>query len=311
MKPAAHSLVVCTYNRRRDLERCLASLLPDLGDAELIVIDDGSTDDTPAYLASLPSDPRIKLVRVANQGLSVNRDLGARLSTAPWITYLDDDAWVPPGWLARLHLVCARLDPGIAAVGGAVRLPWTAPPPAWLHPDLVCYLTQFAPSPEAMTTSGDIPFVGANMTLRRDWLERIGGFAHGLGRRGGNLLSREETQLWNRLHAAGAMGYHDPELWIWHDLPPARLRRRWFLRRLYWEGVSWEIESADRAGPRPSRLRRWIRAARRAALGFAGARPLTRLVRARNPAERFKILIDLAFQLGVASAVAKGLRPAP
>lgn len=309
MNSSTHSIVVCTYNRRPELERCLTSLLPQLQGEELVVIDDGSSDDTPSYLGTLPPLPGLRTIRVANQGLSVNRDLGARLSSGEWITYLDDDAWVPDGWLAQLRAVCAAQPHEIGAVGGAVRLPWNGPPPAWLHPDLVCFLTQFEPVPEPATMRENIPYVGANMTLRRRWLDKSGGFAHGLGRKGGNLLSREETQLWNRLRAVGAVGRYDPSIWLWHDLPPARLRRSWFLRRLYWEGVSWEIETSSAAGAVPPWLHRQARAARRVASALARQTP--RFILSRDARTRFKVCIDFAFQLGVAAAVAKGLRASP
>ena len=308
MNPA-HSLVICTYNRRAELNRCLDSVLPDLGEDELIVIDDGSSDDTHAYLSSLPPRPGLRTTRVANQGLSVNRDLGKSLTSAPWITYLDDDAWVPEGWLGRLRAICSAQPPEIGAVGGPVRLPWSAPPPAWLHPDLVCYLTHFEPLPEAATLTETIPYVGANMTLSRAWLEKSGGFARGLGRKGGNLLSREETQLWNRLRAVGASGRYDPSLWLWHDLPPSRLRRSWFLRRLYWEGISWKIETSTLETTSTSHLRRQALALRSVLTTLARQTP--RFLLARDSRTRFKTCIDVAFNLGMAVAIAKGLRATP
>lgn len=307
MTSPAHSLVVCTYNRRAELGRCLDSLLPQLReDVELIVIDDGSTDDTPAYLASLPPRPRLRIQRVTNQGLSLNRDLGARLASAPWVTYLDDDAWVPEGWLDRLRALCANLPPETAAVGGRTRLPWRDARPAWMHPDLACYLTEFDPSPETATHPDFVPFVGANMTVRREWVLKVGGFADGcLGRKKGSLLSREETWFWKRIRAAGARGLYDSDIWVWHDLPPSRLRRRWFLRRLYWEGYSCQIEHSLSAEAALPRFRRLTRAA-----GLVLATSLRRLPRAvlsRGPADRFKAWIDIAFQLGAAVAIAKGL----
>ena len=309
MSPPAHSLVVCTYNRRRDLQRCLETILPDLGDDELVVIDDGSTDDTPAYLASLPVRANLRLVRVANQGLSANRDLGARLSSAPWITYLDDDAWLPEGWLDHLRAATPGLAPDVALLGGPVSLPWRGARPSWLSPSLRCYLTEFSPSAGELAAPDTLPCVGANMTLRRSWLERVGGFTRGLGRRGGNLLSREETHLWKRLRAAGARGRFDPALWLWHDLPPSRLRRRWFLRRLYWEGISWQIENTPPGGPAVSTMRLRARAAR-LVLGTT-LRLLPRAFLSRDSSARFKAWIDIAFQLGSAVALAKGLRPTP
>jgi glycosyltransferase involved in cell wall biosynthesis len=300
-----HALVVCTYNRRNELQRCLESLLPQLRQEELIVIDDGSTDDTAHYLESLPHHEGLKIIRVSNQGLSTNRDLGAQESTATWITYVDDDAWAPHDWLNNVREACANQPPNVAALGGPVKLPWTGPPPSWLPPKLRCYLTEFSPSRELFEHPDTMPYVGTNMTLNRDWLERIGGFASNLGRRGSNLLSREETQLWNRLRALGARGHHAPVIWLWHDLPASRLNQRWFLRRLYWEGVSLYIETASKGEPKrplPSRCLRAIRPLIQTVL--------TRLPRwlfAPDAQSRFQAMIDISFQFGATRAAMQDL----
>src|SRR5205085_10184984 len=105
---------VCTYNGGRTLDQCLRSLLDlDYPDYEVIVVDDGSADDTPAILARFPG---VRAVRQPNRGLSVARNVGLREATGEVVAYTDSDCFADPDWLA--HLVYQLQQSGAAAVGG-------------------------------------------------------------------------------------------------------------------------------------------------------------------------------------------------
>src|SRR5262249_39034610 len=68
------SVVVCTHNGARTLEQCLRSLLAlDYPDYEILVVDDGSTDDTLAIMARFR---QVRVIRQTNQGLSAARNTG-------------------------------------------------------------------------------------------------------------------------------------------------------------------------------------------------------------------------------------------
>jgi glycosyltransferase involved in cell wall biosynthesis len=92
----AVSIVLPTFNRVDVIGRALDSVRRQtFGDFELLVIDDGSTDGTAELVAGL-GDPRIRVVRQANAGVYVARNLGLQESRGRWITFLDsDDAWAP------------------------------------------------------------------------------------------------------------------------------------------------------------------------------------------------------------------------
>jgi GT2 family glycosyltransferase len=104
------SIVVPTYNRLPLLREAVASVFAQtLTDWELIVVDDGSTDETVAWLESL-ADARVTVVRDAHTAnRSRLRNLGVERSRAPWIAFLDsDDLWLPEKLVMQLDRLSAH-----------------------------------------------------------------------------------------------------------------------------------------------------------------------------------------------------------
>jgi len=102
------SVVIPLYNKQDFIERTVASVLSQTyGDFELIVVDDGSTDDSVRRLASI-SDPRMRIVRQENAGEGAARNKGMRESAREWIALLDADDYWFPDHLAELAEIIAR-----------------------------------------------------------------------------------------------------------------------------------------------------------------------------------------------------------
>jgi glycosyltransferase involved in cell wall biosynthesis len=89
------SVVIPTYNRAALLQKTIASVLAqNYSDYEIIVADDGSTDETGQVLASFGD--KIRVCRQENKGQGAARNLGARNSTSEYLAFLDsDDLWFP------------------------------------------------------------------------------------------------------------------------------------------------------------------------------------------------------------------------
>lgn len=97
MRTPAVSVVIATRNYGQYLAEALRSVLDQTWrDLEVLVIDDGSTDDTPAIVRPFLADPRVRYHRTDGLGQSRAKNLGIQLSRAPLIAFLDgDDAWAP------------------------------------------------------------------------------------------------------------------------------------------------------------------------------------------------------------------------
>ena len=105
------SIVVPTYNRAslacRAIDSALAQTWPNL---EVVVVDDGSTDDTQTALAAYASDPRVVCVRhERNRGATQAKNTGLDRLTGEFATILDSDDVLVPGAVERLMMEFARL----------------------------------------------------------------------------------------------------------------------------------------------------------------------------------------------------------
>ncbi len=91
--PPLVSIILCTYNRASLLTRAITSVLAQShGHWELIVIDDGSVDDTELVVMPIvKSDPRIRYCYQANHGLAFSRNVGIALARGTYTTFLDSD----------------------------------------------------------------------------------------------------------------------------------------------------------------------------------------------------------------------------
>lgn len=89
------SVIIPTYNRAHLVCQAIESVLAQTAQAdEIIVVDDGSTDDTQDHLQSFEN--RIKIITQANRGISAARNIGIKTAQFEWLTFLDsDDLWKP------------------------------------------------------------------------------------------------------------------------------------------------------------------------------------------------------------------------
>lgn len=225
-KMPTFAVVIPTFNRSARLSEALRSVLAqDSSDFEVVVVDDGSTDDTERVVRGFES-PRVAYVRQENAGVNAARNLGAATTTAPWLVFLDDDDEVAPIWLDGLR---RAIQPGRAVISCGAT-----------HVDLATGKTTVV-VPRDMGPAYDHHvglFDTGSFAVRRDAFETIGGYAVG-------LPSGTHKELALRLlpacTAAGwSVGFvSDPLVKV--NQRPRKTRARSHPRNLY-QGASYLLE---------------------------------------------------------------------
>jgi O-antigen biosynthesis protein len=160
------SVVVAVYNGAATLGECLAGIARlEYPDYELIVIDDGSTDDT----AKIAEQHGARPISIPNGGLSRARNLGIETAKGEIVAFIDSDAYPDPQWL--YHIVTSMEEKQAAAAGGPNVLPTGA--------NFIEEVVDCAPGNPTHVLLDDeraehIP--GCNMAYRKDALHEIGLF---------------------------------------------------------------------------------------------------------------------------------------
>jgi GT2 family glycosyltransferase len=200
--------VVPTRDRPGHLAACLGSLRASLDvDDELIVVDSASTMRD---VAGVAHDQGATVLREELPGASRARNRGWRAARNELIAFVDDDVRVSTGWAdAVVAAFVAR--PGTAFVTGRLDLP---PDVGWTDVPIAVIDRTEAGMLDA--TTGSLLGHSANLAVRRDALEAVGGFDERLGA-GADLRAAEDNDLWDRLFASGRTGVYEPEASGWHE----------------------------------------------------------------------------------------------
>lgn len=237
-------MAVCTVRADHDLASAVDSVLPQLGSGELLVVWSGArTADAPEVLT--PLDPRIRVVAEPRRSSAAARSAALAAAAAPVVLFLDDDCIAAPGWVEAMAAAMAPED--VAAAGGTIEPRWPGGRPRWLHPRLATSYGERA--------AGDThhhPFA-ANMAVRVAAVRAVGGIDPDLGHHGATPGLHEETELVDRLVAAGHRVEDVSGATVTHRVRLDQVRRRWLLRRSWYEGRSDAIVDRRRGRGQPGR----------------------------------------------------------
>jgi glycosyltransferase involved in cell wall biosynthesis len=199
------SAIVCAYNEARSLPACLYSLLaqtrsPD----EIIVVDNASTDETGAVARAVPG---VRVVYEPVRGLVVAREAARTAATSDVLAYVDADCRVPLQWLERVERRFHGRSEVVAVSGPYRYYDWdyTGRALLWTYDWVVAPPTHFLV--HRVLGLGAVLY-GGNFAVRRETLDRIGGFDRSVEFHG------EDTNLGRRLTPLGSVELAR-ECWVW------------------------------------------------------------------------------------------------
>ncbi len=203
--PADVAVVVPTYNCAQYLARALDSVTAQTYRSfQLFVIDDGSTDNTEEIVGKFPSECVFE--KQAHAGPAAARNRGIRISSSPYIAFLDaDDVWLPQKLERQIKLLERRPEVGLVcsdcAVGGITE------------PDSSYFQRRAMPQSEVFERLvKDCFIVTPTVVVRRECLLAFGGFNEALG-------VSEDLNLWLKIASRCAIAFIPEVLAVRYNRP--------------------------------------------------------------------------------------------
>jgi GT2 family glycosyltransferase len=228
------SIVLATCSRAKMLRDALESLLvqswADDHAVEIVVVDDGSTDDTPELLREMQQQSPVPFIVVQGKsaGVAAARNLGGQTARGEWIASFDDDQIANRDWLRDLHALAAEKN--AACVGGALKL--QLPENRRLEdfgPRVRKVLGEHLLGDAPMRYTGKIFPATNNVLMKRSVFEALGGYDVSFTEGG------EDTDFFKRAAGAGNEMWFQPLSAGLHVMTEQRTERsnlRWTSLRL-------------------------------------------------------------------------------
>lgn len=251
------AIAICTYNRYDLLPKAIDSVIKQdfpVDQYEVLVI-----DNTPNAEEGEGKKIQEKYADISNltyvfektAGLSNARNVAMNMTSAKYISYIDDDAITLKNWLSNVVLAFESFE-NVGVVGGKIAPMWEIQRPAWLNDQLTGHVSVVDWSGELRIATDEEWFAGANISFRRDVLLESGGFSTSLGRvgNGNSLMSNEEVEVLKYIKETGCKAVYAPEAVVDHLVEEKRLRRDWFRRRVAWQATSDFVMNAEVAEAR-------------------------------------------------------------
>ena len=224
------TVAICSRNRASSLDAAARSVLPQLGvDAELLLVDNDSTDATPDVIAALSnSDPRVRTARQRRRGIAAARNLALEEARGRLVVFLDDDELALPDWLDAFRDFVRRHPEGTwAAAGGPYLSVPETPLPAWIEKNY----GQFDHGGDERMLPAPLSPAGGNLAVWPGLAIAVGGFDQSLPR-------HEDSALSGQLRAVGHAIWWIPSARVQHLIPASRLTFRAQCRLWFSEGVA-------------------------------------------------------------------------
>jgi glycosyltransferase involved in cell wall biosynthesis len=247
--PRRVTVAICTYNRAKLLRDTLEGLARQdyPRDAfEILVLDNNSTDDTRAVVASFASAaPAPRWIVESRQGLDHARNRAVAEAAGDIILFGDDDILVGTDWVRQMAAPFeAGGDQIIGCVGGEVIPIFPDGAPDWVSKghSALAFRADAGRLPPSQSP------MGANFAFPRWVFEKYGRFSTALDRSGSSLLGGGDTEMIRRVRTAGLEIWFVPAAAVHHQMPASRATFRYAARHAFDSARSRVIERAGHAG---------------------------------------------------------------
>lgn len=214
------SVIICTRNRAQSIIQCLASIdvaarAASLTDAEIVVIDNASDDDTQSVVQNCAAGSSIpvRLEYEPRLGLSIARNRGLRNARGDVLVLTDDDCRLSEDYFIELLRLYAT-DTDQALRGGRVELGNTLDLPLTIKTDIVRKQWHYSNDSARYENLGNC-FLGCNLFMSRTVYERLGPIDERFGA-GGRIPAAEDTEYIFRAYAAGIKLEYVPDIVAFH-----------------------------------------------------------------------------------------------
>ena len=234
------SVLISSKNRSKFLATLLGSfsrLKCDNFDWELIIVDNGSTDETMQVLKKERDKYRFPLTVMQEPRPGKSRSLNLALTEAKGdlVVFTDDDIAPAESWL-EAYVKAAEERPNCAGFIGKILPIWDSDIPEWLYKDGeytvprgIIGLCDFGEKERQL--EGVLPS-GVNVAIRREWIESLGKFREDLGP-GTALPYAEDTEYLRRLVERGYVYFYVPRALVYHFNPVERITKSYVLHWIY------------------------------------------------------------------------------
>ena len=228
------TVLFATYNRAKLLPHVLnafCGLAQPFGGWKLVIVDNGSTDNTREVIDSFNERLPVTYVLEPQQGKNAALNSGLSYLEGDLLVLTDDDVFPYPDWLVQIRAT-ADAHPECAVFGGRIIPRWESSPSSWILAWVPLSPVFSISNPAASDgPAGCDKIYGPNMAVRADVFSAGYRFDKQIGPKGSNYPMGSESELINRLLRSGCLGWYCPGAVAEHFIPQSHLEKTWILGR--------------------------------------------------------------------------------
>lgn len=237
------SVVIPTCNRASTLVECISSIKKNkYPHFEIIIVDQSSGNESKdLYENKYSKDKNMLYIHSSIKCSSDSRNKGWKKAKGEIVAFIDDDAIAGKIWLQSIANAFLKAAETVGIVGGRIIPVFESPRPSWLPPERDFLLPAYDLGEEIrLFPKGDLP-ITVNAAFRRSVLEDVGGFDTRLGLKKDAdypYIGGEDSFIGKQVLEKGYTILYYPSAQVFHPVASERLKKSFFLKREFREGVT-------------------------------------------------------------------------